>query len=76
MTLKEFMEVENIYSFELVDNILINVIVDNTPYGLDTDTSSIQAGTLLNYINEYNISGDILYIDGIEYDMTTISLVQ
>jgi hypothetical protein len=75
MTLKEFIVDKNITGFELVGATLINVLVDNIPYGLDSDTTNIIAGTLVENITEWSIVGDILTINGIEYDMNIISLL-
>lgn len=75
MTLKDFIVDKNITGFELVGATLINVLVDNIPYGLDSDTTNIIAGTLVENITEWIIVGDILTINEVEYDMNIISLL-
>lgn len=75
MTLKDFIETKNVGGFDLVGSILINVIAEGVTYGLDVDTSNIEAGTLLEYTDVYDINDSILTINGIEYDMDVISLL-
>lgn len=75
MTLKEFIVDKNITGFELVGATLINILVDNIPFGLDSDTTNIVAGTLVESVSEWIIVDDILTINGINYDMNIISLL-
>lgn len=63
MTLKQFIEENQVTAFEVVPNILIiNVIVGEVEYGIDVDTSSIPFGTQLQKIEEFIIEDDILTI--------------
>ena len=75
MTLKDFIENNNIEGFELVEDVLMNVFSNGTPYGLDVDTSNIEAGTPLTYTDEYLLEDNMLYVNGIEYDTEIINLL-
>jgi len=74
-TLKEFMEENQITSFDLVGDLIVNVVVDETPYALDTDTSNIPGGTPLESISEFTIVDDILSIKNINVDINNIYLI-
>ena len=76
MNLKDFIENKNITGFEIIPNILIlNVFVDNTPYGLDVDTSNIQAGTQLSKITNFSIDNNILTVDTLSLNIETTNML-
>lgn len=74
-TLKQFISENEITGFTKVNETLISVVVDNTSYGLDSDTSNIQFGTVVTKITDFNITNDILTIDNVEYDINNINLI-
>jgi len=76
MTLKEFIENNEIDGFEKVGTILMNVVSNGSPYGLDVDTSSLIAGTKLEVYNEWILVDDILTINGLHFNTTEINLLQ
>jgi hypothetical protein len=75
MTLKEFIENNEIDGFEKVGTILMNVVSNGSPYGLDVDTSSLIAGTKLEVYNEWILVDDILTINGLHFNTTEINLL-
>ena len=76
MTLKEFIEVNNVTGFETIGGLLFNVIVDDSiPYGLDIDTSNVISNTPLERVNDFNIDNDILTVGDIIVDTNEITLL-
>lgn len=76
MNLKEFMQNKNITGFEIIPNVLIlNIFIDNIPYGLDVDTSNIQAGTQLSKITNFTIDNNILTVDGLSLNIETTQML-
>ena len=76
MNLKQFMEENSVTAFEIVKGKrVINAIVDQTPYGLKVDMSDIPFATKLDRIDGFVKNGDIIIVDGIEIDSSTIELL-
>lgn len=77
MTLKEFLETNTISAVDVVDgfNLIINVYVEESIYGLKVDTSNIPAGTLLTKREDFTIDGDILSIDNISIDISKTEML-
>lgn len=74
-TLKEFMQENEVTAFDIVDGIIINAVLGETTYGLDTDTSNIVAGTLLTSLTDFNVNNDLLTISGITINTTQINIL-
>ena len=74
MTLKQFIEEKNVTGFEIVSNLILNVVVGEERYQLDTDTSQLQAGTQLSLVETFTIDGDLLTIDGITVNTTEVNV--
>lgn len=77
MTVKEFTEVNDVSIVQvLIDyNLIINLVVGETPYGLDVDTSDVPTGTTLTDVSDFIISGNTLEADGIQIDMTQVNML-
>lgn len=76
MNLKTFLEHNNVTAFEIIPNTLIlNVFVDNVPYGLDVDTSNIPAGTVLSKITNFSIDNNILTVDTLSLNIETTNML-
>ena len=77
MTLKQFIEENNVTGFEKIGNLLFNVMVNNVPYGLDVDTSNIENNTPLETVTNFEIQGDLVVVGGeITINMNEITLLQ
>jgi hypothetical protein len=74
MTLKQFIEEKNVTGFEIVSNLILNVVVVEERYQLDTDTSQLQAGTQLSLVETFTIDGDLLTVDGITVNTTEVNV--
>ena len=72
MTLKQFTEQKQVSGFETVSDLILNVLVGEERYQLDTDTSTLQMGTPLTLVEDFTINGDILTINGMEIDINEI----
>ena len=75
MTLKEFSLENKIIGLELYQDILINVVVNNSSYGLDVDTSNIVAGSQLTYQEDFYIFENILSYSDIQINMDEINML-
>ena len=76
MTLKQFMQENQVTAFEVVPNVLIlNVVVDQIEYGLDVDTSEIQFGTQLQMVEEFTVEGDILTVGNLTLNTEQTNLL-
>ena len=78
MTLKEFLQDKTLTAVELVDfdcKQIINVYIDDAGYGLDIDTSSIPAGTPLEYITSFTLEADILSVSDISININEIKML-
>jgi hypothetical protein len=67
MTLKEFLTDKTLTSVEITEqyNLIFNVYVDQAGYGLDIDTSNVEAGTPLEMRQDFTLENDILSVAGI-----------
>ena len=67
MTLKEFLTDKTLTSVEITEqyNLIYNVYVDQAGYGLDIDTSNVEAGTQLYMREDFTLENDILSVAGI-----------
>jgi len=77
MTLKEFLETNTISAVDVVNgfDLIINVYVEESIYGLKVDTSNIIAGTLLTKHEDFTIDGDILSVDNISIDISKTEML-
>lgn len=76
MTLKQFMQENQVTAFEVVPNVLIlNVAVGQVEYGLDVDTSEIQFGTQLQTVEEFTVDGDILTVGNLTLNTEQTNLL-
>jgi len=63
MTLKQFMEENQVIAFQVVpDVVILNAVVDQTDYALDVDTSNIPFGTQLQTENQFSVVDDVLTV--------------
>ena len=77
MTLKEFLTDKTLTSVEITEqyNLIFNVYVDQAGYGLDIDTSNVEAGTQLYMSEDFTLENDILSVAGISIDTTQINML-
>jgi hypothetical protein len=73
--LKEFLEENEVAGFEMIGNLIINVIANGVTYGLNVDTSNIEAYTQLETVNEYEIKDNILIVGNITLDTNNILML-
>ena len=74
MKLRDFIQQKNVTGFETVSNLILNVVVDEERYQLDTDTSQLQAGTQLSLVETFTIDGDLLTVDSITVNTTEVNV--
>lgn len=74
MTLKQFVEDKEVIGFEIVSDLILNAVVGGERYQLDTDTSTLEAGTPLTLVEDFTINGDILIINGMEININEINV--
>ena len=77
MTLKQFMQENEVTAFEVVPEVLIlNVVVGETDYGLDVDTSEIPFGIQLQMVEEFTVDGDILTVGNLTLNTEQTHLLE
>ena len=75
MKAKEFLNGKTLTAVETVNNLIINLVIEETLYGLKIDTSSILSGTKLTRTNQFEIQNDILTVGIISMDLTTTDML-
>jgi hypothetical protein len=77
LTLKQFIFGKRITAIDTVDgfDLIINVHVDDTCYGLNIDLSNVPGGTSLTKREDFTIEGDILSIDNISLDISKTEML-
>jgi hypothetical protein len=75
MKAKEFLNGKTLTAVETVNNLIINLVIEETLYGLKIDTSSILSGTKLTRTNQFEIQDDILTVDTMSIDLTTTDML-
>lgn len=77
MTLKEFLQDKTLSAVETVDghNLIVNIYVDETCYGLNADMTNIVAGTMLTKREDFTLTDDMLSVDNITLDITTTEML-
>jgi hypothetical protein len=77
MTLKEFLTDKTLTSVEITEqyNLIYNVYVDQTGYGLDINTSNVEAGTQLTMRQDFTLENDILTVAGISIDTAQTNML-
>ena len=77
MTLKEFLQDKPLSAIETVDghNLIVNIYVDETCYGLNVDMTNVVAGTMLTKREDFTLTDNMLSIDDITIDMSKIEML-
>jgi len=77
MTLKEFLTDKPITSVEITEqyNLIYNIYVDQAGYGLDIDTSNVEAGTPLTMRADFTLENDILSVAGISINTAETNML-
>ena len=77
MTLKEFLQNKTLSAVETVDghNLIVNIYVDETCYGLNVDMTNIVAGTMLTKREDFTLTDDMLSVDNITLDIATTEML-
>ena len=77
MTLKEFLQDKTLSAVETVDghNLIVNIYVDETCYGLNVDMTNVVAGTMLTKREDFTIDGDTLSVDNISLDISKTEML-
>lgn len=75
MTAKEFLEGKTLTSVEIVDDLILNLVISEAVFGLNVDTSNIEAGTPLIRTEEFTIVDDILTSNDISIDLNTTDML-
>ena len=75
MTVQEFLNSNTLSSVEKTDNLIINLVIGELVYGVNVDTSSIIAGTILTRTTNFQIDGNSLNCEGISIDISTTNML-
>jgi len=75
MTIQEFLNENTLSAIEKTDTLIINLVVGESTYGLDVDTSSIEAGTPLIRTTNFQIDENLLVSEELSLDITTTNML-
>jgi len=77
MTLKEFLTDKILTSVEITEqySLIYNVYLDQAGYGLDIDTSNVEAGTPLEMRQDFTLENDILSVAGISINTAETNML-
>jgi len=76
MTLKKFIQENNVTAYEVVsNNLIINAVVEETSYGLDVDTSNIPGGTPVIKYENFTLNEDLLTVDNITININDVNML-
>lgn len=77
LTLKQFLFEKRVTAVDIIDgyDLIINVYVDDSCYGLNIDSSNVPAGTSLINREDFTINGDILSVDNIAIDINKTEML-
>ena len=75
MTAKEFLTDKTLESIDIASGVIINLVVDNIPYGLLTNTGSISVGTPIQRINNYTKTDDVITFGNITLDLAITEML-
>ena len=75
MTIKEFLQDNTLTAVETVDNLIINLVCDESVSGIDVDTSNIPSGTLTTRRTDYTLIDNILSVDTISVNTETTNML-
>lgn len=76
MKAKEFLNKKTLTAIETVDNLILNLVIDQTIYGLKVDTKSITAGTKLNRTKEFTIKDNVLSSGELSIDLSIVDMLE
>jgi hypothetical protein len=75
MKAKEFLNKKTLTAVETVNNLIINLVIGETLYGLKTNTLTIPSGTKLIRTNQFKIQDDILTVGTMSINLTTTDML-
>ena len=77
MTLKDFLTDKTISAVEITEeyNLIFNVYIEETCYGLNIDSSNVPNGTQLTMREDFTLQDDILSVAGISIDTAVIEML-
>lgn len=75
MTVQEFLTGKTITSIETTDSLIINLVIGESIYGINVDTSNLLAGTLLYRREDFEIENNILICDNMSIDISTTNML-
>lgn len=76
MKLNQFMQENQVTGFEVLeDHLVFSVIVNNTAYALEIDTSSVASGTQLTRTGNFSVDGDILTVAGVTLNLAEVEII-
>ena len=75
MTAKEFLNGKTLTAIETVENLILNLVIEESVYGLDIDTKTIKSGTKLTRTNDFTISGNTLTSGNLTLNLDTTNML-
>jgi hypothetical protein len=76
VTAKEFLQDKTLKAIDVAQGTVLSLVIQNSAYGLDVDTSSIPYGTQVTRIEDFTIDGDTLTAGGITLDLSATFMLE
>ena len=70
-TAKEFLQDKTLKAIDVAQGTVLSLVIQNSAYGLDVDTSNIPYRTPVTRVEDFTIDGDTLTTNGITLDLST-----
>ena len=77
MTLKQFLTNKTLTAVEITEeyDLIFNVYIDGSCYGLNIDSSNVPDGTPLHIREDFTLENDMLSVAGISLDTATTDML-
>ena len=75
MTIKKFLQDKTLSAVDIIDNLIINLVCEESNYGINIDTSNIPSGTLTTRRVDFTLNNNILSVGNISINIETTNLL-
>jgi hypothetical protein len=75
MTAKQFLQQNQLSAVEYLDYSILSLVIGESIYGLDVDTSIIPAGEIVTRTTDFTISNNILTTGNLSLDLESTNML-
>jgi hypothetical protein len=76
MTAKELLQGKTLTEIETIENQIFNLIVGESVYGINIDTSSIPAGIKLSRTSDFTIENDVITFGNLSLELESVNVLE